>query len=64
MEFIPYALPMIGQEEIAEVVDTLESGWLTTGKKTKDFETQFADYKNIRNEILIEIVSDQIEKDS
>ena len=44
MEFIPYALPMIGQEEIAEVVDTLESGWLTTGKKTKDFETQLADY--------------------
>ncbi|WP_286259765.1 DegT/DnrJ/EryC1/StrS family aminotransferase [Pseudoalteromonas apostichopi] len=44
MEFIPYALPMLGKEEISEVVDTLESGWLTTGQKTKDFETQFASY--------------------
>lgn len=44
MEFIPYSLPLIGKEEIAEVVDTLESGWLTTGKKTKDFESQFAEF--------------------
>ncbi|MFO1218993.1 MAG: DegT/DnrJ/EryC1/StrS family aminotransferase [Burkholderiaceae bacterium] len=40
--FLPFALPDIGDEEIAEVVDTLRSGWLTTGPKAKRFETEFA----------------------
>jgi dTDP-4-amino-4,6-dideoxygalactose transaminase len=39
---IPFALPDIGEEEIAEVLDTLHSGWLTTGPKTKRFEEEFA----------------------
>ena len=41
--FIPFHLPSIGEEEIAEVVDTLRSGWLTTGPKTKRFEAEFAE---------------------
>lgn len=41
-EFIPFALPDIGEEEIQAVVETLRSGWLTTGPRTKDFERQFA----------------------
>jgi len=40
--FLPFALPDIGEEEIAEVVDTLRSGWLTTGPKTGAFEKEFA----------------------
>src|SRR5438270_12179759 len=40
--FLPFALPSIGEAEIAEVVDTLRSGWLTTGKKTHRFEADFA----------------------
>ena len=40
--FLPFALPEIGEEEIAEVVDTLRSGWLTTGPKTQRFEKDFA----------------------
>jgi dTDP-4-amino-4,6-dideoxygalactose transaminase len=40
--FLPFALPDIGDEEIAEVVDTLRSGWVTTGPKAKRFETEFA----------------------
>ena len=39
--FLPFALPEIGEEEIAEVVDSLRSGWFTTGPKTKQFETDF-----------------------
>jgi dTDP-4-amino-4,6-dideoxygalactose transaminase len=39
--FIPFALPDIGEAEIAEVVDTLRSGWLTTGPKVKRFEEDF-----------------------
>ena len=40
--FLPFALPEIGEEEIAEVVDTLRSGWITTGPKAKRFEADFA----------------------
>jgi perosamine synthetase len=40
--WLPYHRPSIGEEEIAEVVDTLRSGWVTTGAKTRRFEQQFA----------------------
>jgi len=43
-EFIPFALPDIGEEEIAEVVDSLRSGWITTGPKTRRFEHDFGHY--------------------
>jgi dTDP-4-amino-4,6-dideoxygalactose transaminase len=42
--FLPFALPDIGDEEIAEVVDTLKSGWVTTGPKAKRFEAEFAQF--------------------
>ncbi|WP_294636214.1 DegT/DnrJ/EryC1/StrS aminotransferase family protein [uncultured Aquabacterium sp.] len=42
LPFLPFALPEIGEEEIAEVVDALRSGWVTTGPKTRQFEQDFA----------------------
>jgi dTDP-4-amino-4,6-dideoxygalactose transaminase len=42
--FLPFALPDIGEEEIAEVVACLRSGWVTTGPKTRQFEADFAAY--------------------
>ena len=42
--FLPFALPSIGDEEIEEVIDTLKSGWITTGNKTKKFEDNFKEY--------------------
>ena len=42
--FLPFSLPWIGEEEIAEVADSLRSGWITTGPKVKRFETEFAAY--------------------
>lgn len=39
---VPFHAPSIGEEEIAEVVDTLRSGWLTTGPKVGRFERDFA----------------------
>jgi dTDP-4-amino-4,6-dideoxygalactose transaminase len=42
LPFLPFALPEIGDEEIAEVVDTLKSGWVTTGPKARRFEQDFA----------------------
>ena len=41
LPFMPFAQPEIGEEEIAEVVDTLRSGWVTTGPKAKRFEDDF-----------------------
>lgn len=41
---IPFSPPDISEEEIAEVVNTLKSGWITTGPKTKEFERKIADY--------------------
>jgi dTDP-4-amino-4,6-dideoxygalactose transaminase len=40
--FLPFALPEIGDDEIAEVVDSLRSGWVTTGPKARRFEQDFA----------------------
>ncbi len=41
--FLPFSPPLIGEEEIAEVVDTLRSDWITTGPKVKRFEREFAE---------------------
>lgn len=46
-KFIPFALPCLGEAEINEVVDTLRSGWLTTGPKTRRFEEEFAQFIGI-----------------
>jgi len=40
--FLPFSPPLIGEEEIAEVVDTLCSAWITTGPKVRRFEDEFA----------------------
>jgi dTDP-4-amino-4,6-dideoxygalactose transaminase len=42
--YLPFALPSIGEDEIAEVVDSLRSGWITLGPKVKRFEAAFAEY--------------------
>ena len=42
LPFLPFALPEIGEAEIAEVVATLRSGWITTGPKAKRFEDDFS----------------------
>jgi dTDP-4-amino-4,6-dideoxygalactose transaminase len=42
--FLPFARPSLGEEEIQEVVETLRSGWITTGPKTEKFAAAFADY--------------------
>jgi dTDP-4-amino-4,6-dideoxygalactose transaminase len=51
--FLPFALPSIGEAEIAEVVDTLRSGWVTTGPKVKIFENDFAAYVGARHAIAV-----------
>jgi len=42
--FIPFSPPYIDQSMIDEVVDTLRSGWITTGPKVKKFERELTNY--------------------
>lgn len=51
--FLPFGAPKIGEEEIAEVVDTLRSGWIGTGPKTQEFETRFAEYVGARYAVAV-----------
>src|ERR1700690_2424103 len=44
--FLPFCTPLIGEDEISEVVDTLRSDWITTGPKVKRFEEEFANEVN------------------
>jgi dTDP-4-amino-4,6-dideoxygalactose transaminase len=51
--FIPFSLPSLGNEELEEVADTLKSGWLTTGPKTKKFESDFTDYIGCKHAVAV-----------
>lgn len=46
-KFLVFGAPLIGEEEIDEVVATLRSGWLGTGPKVRRFEEAFARYKGV-----------------
>jgi dTDP-4-amino-4,6-dideoxygalactose transaminase len=50
---VPFAPPAIGPEEIAAVVATLESGWLSTGPRVAEFEAAFASYTGARFAIAV-----------
>lgn len=50
---IPFHLPSIDEEEIAEVVSTLRSGWLTTGPRVRQFEQEFAAYVGGRHAVAV-----------
>lgn len=44
MRSIPFSPPDITEEEITEVADTLRSGWITTGPKTKNLKLRLQKY--------------------
>lgn len=48
---LPFALPQLGDAEEAELLDTLRSGWLTTGPKSKKFEQMCADYLGVAHAV-------------
>jgi dTDP-4-amino-4,6-dideoxygalactose transaminase len=51
--FLPYSLPSLGEEEVAEVADSIRSGWVTTGPKVKRFEEDFANYVGANHAIAV-----------
>jgi dTDP-4-amino-4,6-dideoxygalactose transaminase len=52
-EFLPFALPDIGEEEIESVCESLRSGWLTTGPTAKRFEDEFAEFVGARHALAV-----------
>jgi dTDP-4-amino-4,6-dideoxygalactose transaminase len=52
-DFIEFAPPSLGPEEIREVVDTLQSPWITTGPKTQRFEQEFRDYLGAQSALAV-----------
>src|SRR6267143_2057820 len=50
---LPFHVPMIEQEEISAVVEALQSGWISTGPKTKCFEEGFARFIGARHALAV-----------
>lgn len=50
---IPFSPPDIGENEINEVIDTLKSGWITTGPKVKEFEREISKYCHISKAVCL-----------
>ncbi len=50
---IPFSPPRIDEKIIAEVVDTLKSGWITTGPKTKLFEKKLTEYNGGKSTLCV-----------
>ncbi len=53
MKKIPFSPPDIGEEEIKEVIEVLNSGWITTGPKTKEFEKKIAEYVGVNRAVCL-----------
>src|SRR5215211_9363960 len=51
--FLPFALPDLDETELNEIKATLDSGWITTGQKTRQFEAEFAAAVGARHAIAV-----------
>ncbi len=52
-KFLPLATAVFGKEEEREIIDTLRSGWITLGPKTKKFEGLLAEYIGVKYAIAL-----------
>lgn len=53
LPFLPFAVPDLGEDEIAAVVRVLRSGWITTGPETRAFEEEFARYIGVKHAVAL-----------
>jgi dTDP-4-amino-4,6-dideoxygalactose transaminase len=51
--YLPFALPDTDDDEINEIAEAVRSGWVTTGPKVKQFESDFAKYVSARFAIAV-----------
>ncbi|MDD5555793.1 MAG: DegT/DnrJ/EryC1/StrS family aminotransferase [bacterium] len=52
-QMLPFSRPSIGEEEIAEIVDSIRSGWITTGPKCHRFEEEVKAYVGAKNAVAL-----------
>ncbi|HET9496681.1 MAG TPA: DegT/DnrJ/EryC1/StrS family aminotransferase [Chloroflexia bacterium] len=52
-QFLPFALPDLDDSEMLNIKQVLESGWITTGPRTRQFEAEFARYVGARHAIAV-----------
>lgn len=57
-DFLSFSPPSIGEDEIAEVVATLRTPWITTGPKTRRFEQEFASFIGTENALAVSSCTD------
>ena len=50
---VPFHVPFLGEEAIRAVTETLESGWITTGPKTRRFEEAFGSFIGVRHALAV-----------
>lgn len=58
---IPFSPPDITESEIKEVIDTLKSGWITTGPKTKELEKGIAAYCETKRAVCLNSATSALE---
>ncbi|MGB5160025.1 MAG: DegT/DnrJ/EryC1/StrS aminotransferase family protein [Thermoanaerobaculia bacterium] len=59
--FLEFSPPCLGEEEIAEVVDALRSGWITTGPKVRRFEGEFASAVGAESALAVASATDAMQ---
>lgn len=52
-DYLVFGRPLIGEEEIAEVVASMRAGWLGTGPKVAEFERRIAKYKGVKHAVAV-----------
>lgn len=52
-EFLPFAKPMVSEQAIADVADSIRKGWMAMGPKTVDFENKFAEYVDCKYAVSV-----------
>ena len=50
---LPLSRPTLGEEEIREIIDVIQSGWITSGPRVKRFEEEFARYVGARHAVAV-----------
>ena len=50
---LPLSRPSLGDEEIGEVLDVIQSGWITSGPRVKRFEEEFSRYVGARHAVAV-----------
>ena len=50
---LPLSRPTLGEEEIREIIDVIQSGWITSGPRAKRFEEEFSRYVGARHAVAV-----------